>query len=399
MRPLKFFSFLLVYGLILTAWSGPGSQASELHRSDTFSLAPEEVLENENWIQASTIRLMGRVTDDCFLYGSNLALQAEFDDDLWAAGQQVNFDGSAKDRVRIAALHLLNISGHLRDGLSAFARTIHIQPGAQIDQASHLAGEHVLIEGRFTSSLWVAATKVTVKGGIEGDLRVIAEDLVILPGSRIGGDIYYTMPSELAVGKGVEFTGQKHRVNLDDYFSGSADWLSTLWPSLHLIFFLNALLVGLLFTLSSPRVIGQSVRSCRTAPFRTLFLGLLLFFLLPGIIQLLIFIQFGIPTALFLLTVYLLGLYLGKLIVALSIGGILLRLKGRQPLPRVLLSLAAGTAFLYFVMALPFFGFVVWLSVGSYGLGGMIHAQLESQRVKSPGRRAAGGTSSGRKEL
>jgi hypothetical protein len=389
---------LLIRILFLAASLPSYCWASNFQHCDTFILEPTEMLEEENWIHASTISLMGQITDDCFLYGSNLILRANFEDDLWAAGVQVEFDGHAEDRVRIAALQMLKVHGHLRDGLSAYAKTIHIQPGTHISQASHLAGENVLIEGTFSNKLWIAATKVTLKGEILGDLRIIAEDLVILPGSRISGDIYYTMASELVIGKGVTFSGEKHRVTLDDYFLGSADWLSRIWPALHLIFFLNALLIGVLFVLASPRLIGQSVRSCRNTPFRSLFIGMLLFFILPGIIQLLIFIQFGIPAAAFLLTIYILGLYLGKLVIAFSIGGMILRLQGRQKLPRVLFSLLTGTAILYFVMALPFFGFVVWLAVGSYGLGGMIHGQVDTQWTMIRRRRGAASEKSGPEE-
>ena len=335
-------TFLLIGACALLSLSPLAGWASNVHRADSFMLEPSDVLEDENWIAANDISLMGQVTDDCFLYGSNLTLRAQFDDDVWAVGINIHFDGEAKDRLRAAAAQVLKIQGTLLDGLSAYAKTIHIQPEATIHDATHLAGENIILEGVLSNTVWITATKVTIKGEIHGDIKVIAEDVVIMPGSVIAGDIYYTMNKELVLGKGVTFTGTMNQVAMEDYFLGSASWFSKHWASLQFIFFLNALLIGMLFLLAAPRLIGHSVRSCRTCPLRCFLLGMLAFFLLPGLVQVLLFTKLGIPTAFFLMTTYLLGLYLGKLVVAVAVGGILLRRRGRLPFFRILLTFVVG---------------------------------------------------------
>lgn len=346
---------------------------------DSFIHSPDQIQSNELWVAAGEIRVEGRVLDDCFLFGSNLVLSARFEDDLWAAGTTVHFSGKATDRARLAAAQLLQISGILSEGLFAAARTLQIRTNAVLGADSFLSGENVIFEGRSVGKLHAAASKISIKGVIENDVSLAAEDIVLMPGTQIHGNLTYTSGKELVPGKAVTIEGDLIRIPIEKSIFASAMGISKFLGRLHWVFFANAGLIGCLYILLSSRRVGLSVRACRSYPLRCLFTGLILFLVLPGLVQLLLLSRFGIPTAVFLGALYGLGLYIGKIVVALLVGGMILRLQGRQRIPRVLLSFIVGLALLYFVMAIPMIGIIVWSVVGSFGLGGWALAHVESQ--------------------
>lgn len=349
--------------------------------ADSFILGPDEKLEEERWIQAEEIQLEGLVNQDVYLLGSNLVLNADFRDNVWAMGQSLSFEGEASDEIRAAAVQSIRLGGRIDKGITAYAKTIQVRPEAVCRGSARFLAENIIIEGEMEHA-WLAASKVTVKGQVTGNLRIIAEDIVILPGSSIGGDLRYTTGKELVLGKGVHLGGELLAVPMEDFLSGPSAWLGSRWGWIHLILFGNALLLGVVYVFFFSRQVGAAVRVCRVFPFRALFTGSILFLVLPGLSQLLFMSRFGIPAALVLIGLYGLGLYLGKLIVALLVGGLILRLKGRQSISRVLLSLLLGLAFLYFMMSLPVLGFMIWITLGTFGLGGIVISHMGTRLIR-----------------
>ena len=55
-------------------------------------------------------------------------------------------------------------------------------------------GENVIIEGAVSGNVRIIAQRATIGGKIDGDLSVAAQDIVILPGTLLNGNLTYTAP-------------------------------------------------------------------------------------------------------------------------------------------------------------------------------------------------------------
>src|SRR5262249_40206519 len=77
-------------------------------------------------------------------------------------------------------------------------------------------------------------------------------------------------------------------------------------------------------------------------------------------------------------------LFLGNVIVALAIGGMLLRQQGAQPVGRALLALAIGLFALYAMKSLPVVGYVFSIAAWFAGGGAIILNMIHSQRLIPP---------------
>jgi hypothetical protein len=88
----------------------------------------------------------------------------------------------------------------------------------------------------------------------------------------------------------------------------------------------------------------------------------------------------GLPLGATVFAVFLVLVYLSKIVVGLVVGGILLRRRGPQPFGRAFTALAVGLVLLYFLTAPPILGVVVWFVVVVAGMGGLVLALSRSQR-------------------
>lgn len=354
-------------------------EAIQFFNTDTYVLMEEETLDEETWVLATSADLQGSVNDDLFLISSNTVLNATFKDDVWAVGNVITVAGTFEESPRILGGQLVRIQGTLQNGLMAFAKTVQLSTNAILSGKSYLGGENILYEGSAFGKIYMAGTKVTLKGTIEGDLRIIADDIALMPGTSISGDVFYTSPTELVPGKGVTIGGKLIPVTLGDQWISPLAILNEGWRKLNIIFYVNALFLGIIYIVLSSRKVGHAVRCCRVRPFRAFLIGFTALFILPGLAQLLIMSQFGIPAALGIAGLYFIGLYIGKILIALLIGGMILRLKGHQTLPWVLLSYGLGLSILYLIFVIPGLGLIAWFTVCSYGLGGWVLSHLEEQ--------------------
>ena len=117
---------------------------------------------------------------------------------------------------------------------------------------------------------------------------------------------------------------------------------------------------------------GRSVRALREAPWKCGITGFIAFCLMPMVGFFVLLTIVGIPLGVLLFGFYAALVYLSKIIVALTVGGVILRRRGHQPFGRVFTALSFGLVLLYFLSSLPLVGMFFWLLTVMLGLGAMV---------------------------
>ena len=222
-------------------------------------------------------------------------------------------------------------------------------------------------------------TAATLSGTRRRQRRIAADDIVVMPGTKIGGDLVYTSPKDLFLDPGkVELDGQLVRKELETIQVKAPP--PTLYDIIVLqaYFYLCALVAGIPFIAIFPRFTGRAVRWVRQSAWKCALVGFIAFCLIPMTSLFVFFTIIGIPLGLLLLLVYAIMIYLSKIIVALGIGGIVLRRHGPQPFSRVFAALSLGLIAIYLVTALPLIGSIAAFVVLLTGLGGMVFAIFSS---------------------
>jgi cytoskeletal protein CcmA (bactofilin family) len=342
--------------------------AIEFVQREQYISSDEETLRDELWVSAQSIRISGTAQDDLFALGNDIALQGQFSGDVWASGSQIIAAGRFEDQVRLAA-RSVQVSGTLNGSLTALGNSVQIGPTAELSKNLFCFGENVINEGSIRGKVRIVAQKATIGGQIDGDVSIAAQEIIILPGAVLNGNLSYTAPKELVLAPSVQLNGTLNRT-----FETPAP-RTLLKPNLagHFGFAVSALLVGLVFSALFPRYTFGALAQLKTARGPCLLTGLAALFLIPLVAFLLIFTFVGLPLSLLLFFFYLTLLYLGKIVVGLAVGALILRRKEITKRNRGG-TLAAGLLLLYALSAITAISLTINLLVAAAGLGALLRA-------------------------
>jgi hypothetical protein len=329
-----------------------------------------EPITGDALLAGGTVESNASIGGDATMAGGQVAVRATVGDDLYVAGGRVEVDALVAGNARIAG-------GRVR-----------VAPETRIEGGAAIAGGTVTIGGSFGRYLTVAGGDVTLGGEVAGDVRVYADSLTVLPGTRIGGRLSYrssaavTLPPDVEIQGGAvrereQASGQAQPAWDAEDTAGRVGWL---WLG-------GLFAVGLLLAYSFAKFSRQTTRALSDRPWLGMGVGFLALVCVPAIAAALAITLIGIPLALILVL-----LYLAMLIGAYVIGALYLGdrvLAAARPGAPVTAGLRLGALFLVLIAlalvnSIPLLGNVVRFGVLLLGLGGMVLALWGGRRISPP---------------
>ena len=354
---------ICVSGVLFAALN---AQAIEFVQTEQFVTETNGVLIEETWVSAENVTIRGEVLDDLFTMSTLLDLHGDFMGDVWGGGDSVSADGVFNDNLRLIG-RTVQVSGTLNGSLVAMGNTVKIDPTATIEKSMICIGESVVTEGTVHGNAQIFAQNVTLNGEFAGDVSITAQEIVILPGTIIGGNLNYTAPKELILSPAVTLDGELTRT------FEAAPVKQLLKPNLtaHFMFGLAALVTGLVFIGLFPRYSGGSFHALNTSRGICMLIGFAALFMLPITAFILLFTFIGTPLSILLFLFYLILLYLSKIIVALALGSALLRRKEFNK-QKAAAPLALGLLIIYALTAFVAASMLINILIVIIGLGALL---------------------------
>lgn len=359
-----------------------GSPALDLLNSPQFVLPSNSVIETQTALYASDAQLDGVAQDDLFVLAQNVHIPGQLTEDAWLAGTAVDITGLIGGHLRAIA-QSVHIEGTLDRDLTSVSSVLRLTTNAVVEGQVDAIAEQASLEGQFRGNVRLLASSATIAGTYGGNVRVIAQDIVVLPGTRIAGNLTYTSPKELFLDRSVVLGGELLRNTPDtETTPGWQDYLRA--AALHSAKAASALLAGLALMALFPRYTGRATRHLQRSAWHCAAAGSASFMLIPIAAVLLAITLIGLPLALIAVAAWSAFLYLGKVIVALAIGGALLRSTGPKRFSQTAVILLLGLALLYAVTFLPFIGGTAALLIGILGLGALVLALIRGEERHAP---------------
>ena len=352
---------------VLTFFVSP-LYAFEYVDTNTYLLAEHQYLEDETFIMATeSVDLKGTCKDDTFFFSDTFSASGIFDNDLMGVARQTHFSGHAKEHLRLVSGQSLSISGNVERSAILVGGSIVIDRAAEIHHDAILVAKSVLIEGTIKGKTRLYAQSVTLAGTLGNDLHIVADDIVVLPGTRIDGNLSYLSSKDLILSDKVILTGKLKKLPVPE-----TSIRDILVRQIYLM--VSALIFGLFFAGFMPGITGHSVRLLKRETLKCFLVGVVTFAMIPFLILAFLITMLGIPFSIFLSLFYLLLLYMAKIPVALVVGGILLRKRGVQSFTGVFSSLIIGLVVLYAATLIPMLGFAIIMMIYFSGLGALLMA-------------------------
>lgn len=338
-------------------------------------------LSNELWAVADTMKLAGTAERSLFLQSQNLELAGQFQRDVWALSDTLTFSGQAAQAVRVAAKRSAQFSGRIAGNLFAAGETVQLQKTAVVAEDAVLIGQELIIEGTVSNRLYALGNKITLAGYVGSSARLVAEEITLMPGTVIAGDLRYSSDKDLVAPEGVRIAGKLIRAPKPNFGLTLPQWTLAQQAAIQFAFFLAALLVGLPFVALFPRFTTRAVTQLRTQPSKCMLAGAISLALLPMLAAMAAMTWIGLPLGLLIAACYAILLYLAKIIVAIPLAVRLITLRGETDRPLGALPvLVVGLFLLYLAAALPIIGFAVQLVTVLYGLGALVLALLSGEK-------------------
>lgn len=313
-----------------------------------------------------------QIAEEALWAANSVVIQGTTARDLWLlATAAIRFDGESGGDLRAFSAST-TIGGTVQGNLLGYANGLQLTTNSAVRGEVALFGADLICEGDVEGDARLFAKSATLGGRWGGDVRIVADEIRIAPGTRIAGDLVYTSSKPLVYDASVTIGGTVAQRNV---LPPEAPLRARL--ARHGYLFLAALLVGMPFVGFFPMVAGGAVRKLRVAPWRTLLAGLAALLFGPVLIAFAFVTIVGIPLALMLAALYGALTYLSHVVIALWLGHALVRASGPQTFARVLSALAVGLFILYFALAIPGIAAFIAFPIVVLGSGALVLAFLQ----------------------
>lgn len=360
-----FLSAALIFGT--AAYAAIGQNSEGLRSGQTIS--------GPGFFAGNLVQVDGTVEGTTFAAGQEIRINGIINGDLFVAGQTIYVNGKINGNIYAAGQNL-SIGTQSSGDVFLAGQNVDINKEAVIGRDLFAAGARVSQAGTVQRLFSGAGSDILISGSVGQDVNLEAENIKLLDGAVIKGNLSYKSANQAAIASGSTISGQTNWQYISTQPKPKRNtYADTLGSALLSI--ASAILIWFLVRIWRPDLWTKNARLIAEQPMKTLGTGALTLLVTPLLIILIMVTVIGIPVGIILGLVYGVTIYLSKIIVAVFIGSWLTkrfnwteRHKGVWP---VLLSLVI----LVILMKVPILGFLVWLLVAFAGLGSIVISSLK----------------------
>lgn len=310
----------------------------------------------------SNVSVSDSVAGDVIIAGRQLGFSGIAGGDYLGAGGVQAIGGRVVGDVRAAGREVL-LSGRVGENVTAAGEQVAVGEGAAIEGNAYLAGRRVRVDGRIDGSLRAAGQAIVLDGPIDGSVDVRGGSLRVGPEARITGDLVYKVPAEETV--------------IDPAAQIGGTMTARPTPQgppvglLRALLMVGFLVAGAVVVALLAGTAGAAEAALRARPAAALGWGVAWVVLVPLGVGMIAMTLIGLPLAAILLVLYLISVYLGRAVIALWLGRMLVRGGSWQGRGRLVGAFLVGGVILLLVCLIPILGGLVMVLATLFGLGAL----------------------------
>ncbi len=329
-----------------------------------------ESLEDDLYIAGGTVDVTGTVDGDVVAAGGTVTLSGPASGGILVAGGTVRITSAIGRSLRAAA-------GDLTVGSRINADAVLAGGSVMVDQASQVGrdlvamGGSVRVLGSVSRNAFLSGGDVIIGGTIQGNVKVQADYVTLLPSARIQGQLRYSADRPAEIQSGAQVNGGIERT-----LRPTAPWryyrpfafrfagrvMEALW----------LLAIGFAALAVAPRSVSRVVERVSRHFGMSLLTGFILLVVVPVAALLVALTVIGIPLSIVAVLLYLASLYPAQIFPAMWLGQGIMRSLGRGGAPpSPYLAMTVGVILFAIAVAVPFIGWLLRLVVLLAGFGAL----------------------------
>ncbi|MDZ7691123.1 MAG: hypothetical protein U5K69_08300 [Balneolaceae bacterium] len=342
------------------------AQQSTYRAESIVRIDSQDTLSNNVILTGRTVEIMGYLNNDLFSASRHFLLNGRVNDDAIVTGQMVSIYGHIGDMLMTAGETVV-IDGTIDGDLFAAGREVRVTSRAQIGGNAFVAGGTVSLEGgQIGGMLRVAGGEIMLNGSVNNSVEIYSNDVTF-------GENYQSTYSTT-----IHSSEPIHRESLGAIPGDLI--IDTKEPDLIGIilfqfwFFLSVLITGLILIRLFQKTAIDMSKFATEGFWRNTGLGLLTIIAMPIAILLLAILILTIPLSILLVLTFVLALFAGYILVAITLGvmSILLFTDTAEP-SSYYWGLGLGMIYVAILTNLPFIGGILNVILLLFGLGSLVH--------------------------
>jgi cytoskeletal protein CcmA (bactofilin family) len=351
--------------------------AYSIKKGDSVYVPKDETIEGNLYAAGSSITIEGKVTGDVICAGQSISISGDVAGDVICAGQSIDIKGNIGGNLRLAG-NTINLSGQVARNAMTFGNTIVTSASSNIGWDLLALGNIFELRGNIGRDLYGSMAKANLAGQVGKNVNLHfgskngnVNSFTIDDTAKINGDVKYTSSNNAIINNGAVIKG-KLTHNLPVITAAKPNLINLGWWWGNLIAIFSALVIGLVLINFWRDPIIRITDLMQSKAGASLGWGILVFLLTPIIAFILLITIIGIPLSLILMALWLIALYLSKILVGILVGRMLLNRFLTKQKDSLILGMVIGIVLIYIIFAVPFFGPILSLLALLWGLGGIL---------------------------
>ncbi len=347
------------------------AEIEEFSVQENIIISENEIINNDVYIISQDLIVDGSISGDLVVISNNITINGEIAGDLIAISNNIEVNGIINGNIRAISENLI-INGIVKKNISTISVNLDTNSSSFIGWSVLSLSDKISLNGQINGNVNLFSNNLDINSIIEKNLNIniLNKEGYLTLGNKaiINGQLFYKNFSENIINIDGQIIGQTN-----SELKKSNDFFILPWLIKRLFLIFSAILLALLLT-TLIKNLDEKIEIKDTKHFLNLLLrGSVLFFVAPILSLLLLFSIIGIPLSLIILTIYIILIYLAKIISAFFLGNIILKKLFKIKNFKKIWSGVVGIVLLWFSFSIPYFGKSISIITIVIGLGLIIN--------------------------
>jgi cytoskeletal protein CcmA (bactofilin family) len=313
-----------------------------------------------------TPRVTDSVPGDAMLAGGDMSFSGATGGDYLGAGGSQLITGRIHGSARAAGGNIRLTATVARNATIAGGNIV-IDSSAVVERNAYIAGGTVIVNGTVRQSLQLSGGTLVINGAVDGNVDVGGGELRVGPRAVIGGNLRYQVPAQrVRIDSAARIGGTVTAIPVPNW-RGALRFFRSLW-------LLGFLVAGLVAVALAPRLATEAAGLVRGRPGLSVLVGIVWVIVVPIVVVLVAMTVIGVPLALLTGATYAVFVYLGRVVLAVWLGRLVLSTRVSAGRMGAIVSFLAGGIILVLAALLPVVGSLVQIVACVFGVGALLIA-------------------------
>jgi hypothetical protein len=362
---------------------------NKIHASKIVSVGSSEVL-NQTYIGAGDfIDIKGTINGDTILVGNSISFSGNINGNLLAMGNSISIKGRVDgtiialgSNINISSLEantliaggnfINNIDSRIENNLYLFGTSVSVSGDTFVNRDLMAFGNVIDIKALVNRDLNVGSNTLSFNSTVNRNARIDASSIYYNSGS-IKGNLERNSNAKISGQEGNFVNGELSlfQSNINNKISYKFDFFAKLFSKIIFTFFAS-LIVGFIIIKYFEKLILKLNKQGEENTLKNIGSGLLVLFLVPVAAILIAFTVIGLKLSFLLVGILCMATFFATILSSIFFGDLILRKLFKIKKPSLYLGFLLGLVLIIILMVTPYIGWLVCLSVTSFGIGSII---------------------------